>query len=121
MWWLTTLTPLTKGGFTLSMLPEIKLGGESAVGVKVVQKGHADTKMYFLKTRTACLRRSSARTSEAGLPVDKEYFYRAYKEFDGVRLHTKELLKVNGRKWTELTISDYRFPAKLEASTFAKP
>jgi hypothetical protein len=122
VWWLATLAPLTKPktDFTLSTIPDVKVAGEPAAGVKVVRKGFADTKMYFLK-RNNLLAKIERRTAEAGLPVDKEYFYSAYKEFDGVKLPTKEMLKVNGRKWTELTISDYTFPAKLDAATFAKP
>jgi hypothetical protein len=121
VWWLTTLVPLKKkSGFTLSTIPDVKVDGEAAAGIKVVRKGYADTRMYFLK-RNGVLVKIERRVSEAGLPVDKEYLYSAYKDFDGVKLHAKELIKVNGRKWTEFTISDYRFPAKLDAGTFAKP
>jgi hypothetical protein len=31
------------------------------------------------------------------------------------------VVKINNRKWTEFTISDYTFPAKLDAKTFTKP
>jgi hypothetical protein len=120
LWWLTTLVPLTRPGFTLSTLPDTKVEGEAAAGVKVVHKGHADTKMYFLK-RNGLLAKVERRAPEAGLTVDKEYFYSSYKEHAGVKLPTKEVVKVNGRKWTEFTISDYAFPAKLDAKAFAKP
>src|SRR5262249_40400990 len=49
VWWLTTLVPMTKPGFTLSTIDKIKIDGDSAVGIKVVHKGYADTKMYFLE------------------------------------------------------------------------
>jgi hypothetical protein len=120
VWWLTTLVPLKKSGFTLSTIPDVKVDGEAAAGIKVVRKGHADTRMYFLK-RNGVLVKIERRVTEAGLPVDKEYLYSAYKDFDGVKLHSKELIKVNGRKWTQFTSSDYSFPAKLDAGTFAKP
>jgi hypothetical protein len=122
VWWLSTLLPLLaeKGGFTLSTLPDTTVHGEPAAGVKVTAKGRPETKLYFLK-RNGLLAKVERRASEAGLPVDKEYLYSTYKEFNGVKLPTHEVVLVNGRKWTDITISDYRFPAKLPASTFAKP
>lgn len=120
VWWLTTLVPLTKSGFTLTALPATKIDGEAVVGVRVVRKGNAETKMYFLE-RNGLLMKIERRVTEGGTPVDKEYLYSLYKEVDGVTLPTKEVVKVNGQKYTELTTSNYTFPAKLDAGTFAKP
>ncbi len=120
LWWLTTLVPLTKPGFTLSIVSDIKVDGEAAAGIKVVRKGHADTRMYFLK-RNGLLAKIERTTTEAGLSVDKEYLYSTFKDFDGVKLPTREVVKVNGRKWTAFTISDYSFPTKFDKSTFSRP
>jgi hypothetical protein len=120
VWWLTTLVPLTKEGFTLSTVPDIKVDGEPAAGIKVARKGHADTRMYFLK-RNGALVKIERRVSEAGLTVDKEYLYSGYKDFNGVKLPTKERVNVNKRKWTEFTISDYSFPSSFDLTTFSKP
>ena len=120
LWYITTLVPLLKPEFTLSTLPESKVGGETVVGVKVEHKGHADTKLYFNK-RNGILLSAERRVSEAGLPIDKEYLYEGHKSFGGAMLPTKETQKQNKRKWTEFTISDYSFPTKFDATTFAKP
>jgi hypothetical protein len=120
VWWLATLVPLTRTGFTLSSIPGVKVQGEDTAGVKVVRKGRAETRMYFLK-RNGLLAKVERRVTEAGQGVDKEYFYSGYKDQGGVKLHTKELVKVNGRKWTEFTISDTSFPAKIEPGAYAKP
>ena len=48
VWWLTTLVPITKTGFTLTTIDKITIDGDTAVGIKVSHKGYADTKMYFL-------------------------------------------------------------------------
>ncbi len=120
VWWLTTLVPLTKSGFTLSTIADTKVEGEEAEGIKVVHKDHPDTRMYFLK-RNGLLAKIERQASEAGLSVDKEYLYSAYKDFDGVKLYTKEVMKVNGRKETEVTVRECSFPAKLDEGTFAKP
>jgi outer membrane lipoprotein-sorting protein len=118
--WIATLVPLTKDGFTLSTVDDVKVDGEEAAGVKVVKKGHAETLMYFLK-RNGALVRINRKVSEGGLTVEKEYLYSNYKDFDGVKLHTRELVKVNGSKWNEFTISAYTFVKKFDKGTFAKP
>jgi hypothetical protein len=120
VWWLTTLVPLNNPGFTLSTVPGVKVDSEETAGIKVVRKGHAPTLMYFLK-RNGLLVKIERQSSEAGRTVEKEYLFSGYKSFDGVKLHTKELVKVSGARWTEFTISDYSFPTRLEGRTFAKP
>ena len=120
LWHITTLVPLQGSEFTLSTLPESKVGAEAVVGVKVERKGHADTKLYFNK-RNGILLSAERRVFEAGIAVDKMYLYEGHKSFGGAMLPTKETVKLNDRKWTEFTISDYTFPAKFEASVFAKP
>ncbi len=120
LWYVTTLVPLLNPEFTLSTLPESKVGAEAVVGVKVERKGHADTRLYFSK-RNGLLLSAERRVSEAGLAVDKEYLYEGHRSFGGAMLPTKETVKLNKRKWTEFAISDYTFPTKFDATTFAKP
>jgi hypothetical protein len=118
--WVATLVPLLGPGFTLSALPKTKVGDESAVGIKVVRRGKAEVRLYFLE-RNGLLAKIETKGSKAGVAVDKEYLLSGYKEFEGIKLPTKELVKINGNKETEFTISDYDFPAKLEPGTFGKP
>jgi hypothetical protein len=118
--WISTLVPLTRSGFTLSTLPKIKVDGETAVGIKAVHKGRPDVRLYFLQG-SGLLARIERQASEAGLKVDKAYQFGAYKDFDGVKLPTKQTVLVNGKKFTEFTSSEVTFPAKLDAKTFAKP
>ncbi|MFO0881428.1 MAG: hypothetical protein U0840_29360 [Gemmataceae bacterium] len=120
VWWLTTLVPLTKSGFTLSTLERTRIDGEPAVGIRVVSKGHPDSRLYFLE-RNGLLAKIERRVTEAGREIDKEYLYSSYKEFDGVYLPTREIIKVNREKFTELIISNYTFPEKLGAGAFARP
>jgi hypothetical protein len=120
LWYIATLVPLLNPEFTLSTLPETKVGTEAVVGVKVERKGHADTKLYFSK-RNGILISAERRVFEAGLAVDKEYLYEGHRSFGGAMLPTKETVKVNKRKWTEFAIGDYTFPTKFDAATFAKP
>ena len=75
---------------------------------------------YFLE-KSGLLAKIEREGTEAGLRVDKAYLYSAYKEFDGVKLPTKEIVLINNRKFTEFTSSDVSFPARLDAKTFGKP
>jgi hypothetical protein len=118
--WLTTLVPLTKSGFTLSTVPDIKVDGETAAGIKVVSRGHHDVHLYFLKSNGLLVKLDCSST-QAGNKVYKEYFYSNHREFDGIRMHTRELVKYDGQKWTAFSISDYTFPEKIDLSTFNKP
>jgi hypothetical protein len=120
VWWLTTLVPLKKSAFTLTKLPEIKIDGEPAVGFKVTHKGYLDSNVYFLK-RSNLLVQVSRRAPEAGIQVNKVYSYSGFKEFDGAKLPTKELLSLNGKKWQEITVKDYKFLAKIDPKSFARP
>ena len=120
LWYIATLVPLLGREFTLSTLPESKVGTEAVVGVKVERKGQADTKLYFNK-RNGILISAERRVFEAGIAVDKTYLYAGHKSLGGAMLPTKETLEISKRKWAEFTSSDYTFPAKFEATTFAKP
>jgi hypothetical protein len=120
VWWLTTLTPLKKSAFTLTALPEIKIDGEPAVGFKVAHKGYLDANLYFLK-RNHLLVQISRRAPEAGIQVNKVYTYSGFKDFDGAKLPTKELLSLNGKKWQEIAVKEYKFLTKADPKSFARP
>lgn len=120
LWWLTTLVPLTKPGVTLATVPDIKVDGEATAGIKVESRGHRDVRMFFSK-RSGALVKIESQSSLGGIKVNKEYFYSGYRDFDGAKLPTKELQKIDGQKWTAFTIGDYAFPEKIEGGTFSKP
>jgi len=117
--WLETLTPL-KEGFDLAPLPETKVNDRPAVGVKASSKGHPDVSLYFDKD-THLLAKVARTTKMAGLTVNKEYLFSDYKEFDGVKLPSKEVTLINGRKWTDMTINSYKFPKQLAKDMFSRP
>jgi hypothetical protein len=118
--WLTTLTPLLKEGFELTPLPDGRVGSRPAAVVKVASKGHADTRLSFDK-ETGLLLKLDRRGKEAGLTVDKEYVYDAHKAFDGVKLPTKLLELIDGKRFTELTDISYKFPRTVNDAVFSRP
>jgi hypothetical protein len=118
--WLTALTPLKKDGFELTPLAEVKVGDRPAVGVKAVRTGHADVKLWFDK-ESHLLVRMQRRAEEAGIKIDKELQFSDYKEFDGVKLPTKQVETIEGKKFSELTSASYKLLKKIDEGTFAKP
>ncbi len=119
--WLTTLLPLKKDiALRLAPLPETKVNGEPALGVKVSGAGRADVRLYFDK-KSRLLVKAERQASEGGETVLKEETFAAYKDFDGVRLPTKVVQTVGGKRVREITEAAYKFPNKVEEGTFGKP
>jgi len=118
---LTTYLPLKKDNvFELATLPEIKVNDQPAVGVKVARKGRPDVKLHFDK-QSGLLVRIERRAREGGVLVDKEYIYSEHKEFDGIKMATKHIENVNGRKFSDVTVSSYKFPRQADEKWFDKP
>jgi photosynthetic reaction center cytochrome c subunit len=119
--WVATLTPLQKDkDFDLTPLPEEKLNGQAVLGVKVAHKGHADVTLYFDKG-SGLLIRLVRQAKEAGAAFEQQFVYADYKEFDGVKLPTKQTESRGGKKFTELSGIAYKFPKVLDESAFSKP
>jgi hypothetical protein len=116
---LAALTPLTKDEFKLAPLPVIKVNGEPAVGIQAV-KGKAEVTLYFDK-KTHLLVKIERRASEGGQALHKEYVFSDHKEFDGVKLPTKEVVLINGRMFSEEAGMTYKLPKKIDGATFWKP
>jgi hypothetical protein len=117
--WLTTLMPLLGEGFTLSPAGEAERDGKAVVGVKVASKGHAEATLWFDKA-TRLLVQIEKEARQAGMKVRKTYGYGGYQEFTGVKLPTRITERI-GEVVTEATITDYRFPEKLDDAFFGRP
>jgi hypothetical protein len=118
--WLETLLPLKKDGFDLAPLPEAKVNEQPAVVVKVTSKGHADASLYFDK-QTHLLVKVERMSEEAGLKLPKEYLLSDYKDFDGVKMPTRVVETLAGKKAMEVKSASYKFPSKVDDTAFAKP
>jgi hypothetical protein len=119
--WLATLTPLKKDDVKLSLLPEIKVNDEPAVGVQAKSKAAPDGINLYFDKKTHLLVKIQRRARQSGVAVDKEYVYSDHKEFDGVKLPTKLVELINGRKFSEITKATYKLQTKFDDATFAKP
>src|SRR5262245_49232832 len=116
-----TLVPLKKDtGNQFSLLPEIKVHDAQAVGILIKNKAHVDLKLYFDKN-TGLLVKIQRHAKEGGVDVDKEYLYNDHKEVDGVKMPFKTVEIVNGKKFTELHTSSFKFPNKIDDALFKQP
>ncbi len=118
--WLMTLLPLKDSGSELSPLPETKVGDDPAVGVQVKRKGRPDVRLWFDK-KSHLLVKLERKTKDAGQDATIEMILGEPKNFDGIKLPTRCLELVNGKKKAEWTMTSCKFPGRLEEGVFAKP
>jgi outer membrane lipoprotein-sorting protein len=121
IWWLMNLTPLLKDEFELTPLADAKVGDREAAVVKVARKDYPDVRLFFDK-KTGLLVKIARRSTESGLTIPKEYTYSEHKEFDGVKMPTKEVITFNGNtKMSEVQFRNYKVLSDIDAKTFDKP
>jgi hypothetical protein len=120
VWWLQSLTPLAKADYELKPLADAKVNGQDTAVIKVSRKDYPDVRLFFDK-KSGLLLKLARRATEAGLSISKEYYYSDYKDQDGVKLPSKEIITINGNKLTEVTFSKYKLLTRIDESTFAKP
>jgi hypothetical protein len=118
--WIATLVPLLKDDFDLRSLPEAKVDGRPAAGIRAAHKGRPDIALYFDK-QTNLLVKIACRAREGGVAVDKEYLFSDHKDFEGVKLQSKEVMTINDRKTAQLSYTSYKFLRKPDESAFVRP
>jgi hypothetical protein len=118
--WLMTLWPILQDKFELSAVPEAKVNGEAAVGIKVASKGKPDVRLFFDK-KTSLLAKVEYKGKEADLVVNKEIIVSDYKNYDGLKLPSKLLFQSNGKRVAEWNVTEYKFPDKIDEASFGKP
>lgn len=120
--WLATLLPLRDKAFTLTTLPETKIDGTAAVGIKATAKDRPDVRLYFDKEKGLLLRfESPVKDPKTGKDIRQEILYSDYKEVDGVQKAMKMTIRREGKKYLEQEIADFRLKDKIDDRTFGKP
>jgi hypothetical protein len=117
------LTELKGDGVKLSPLGEIKIGDREALGVQVVRKGQRDVNLYFDK-ETGLPAKSEITAKEVfggDQEVAHEFFFSDFKEYEGIKVHTKVRWVKDGKKYLERELTDIKGEEKLEEGLFGKP
>jgi hypothetical protein len=119
--WLATLAPLAQERtLELSALPPLTVAGHPAVGVKVTAKDRPEVKLYFDKT-THLLVKAEWKGVYDKLDALRELIYGDHKEFEGIKLATRETVLAEGAKVAEWTYGDFKFVDKFDESVFSRP
>lgn len=115
----TSLLPLKDRATRLTAIPGAVVDGKMTFGVQADRPGMSPVQLYF--EPAGKLVKASYKTTEAGVAMLKEYFYGAYKEFEGIQKPTRAIVNHNGKKAEDWTFESYRFPQALPDATFGKP
>jgi hypothetical protein len=120
--WVAMLTPLRDKAFSLTMLPEVKLGNRTYQGVKVSRMNHRDVHLYFDK-ETGLLSISATQVvdEQTGKMVEQEVYYNDYQVVDGVRYPMKITILRSRKTFVETNVTDFKPAEKLDDNLFAKP
>ncbi len=116
------LVPLTEKGYELAPLPETKVDGTAAVGVKVTHKGQPDMELYFDKDTNLPVRiefkiKQPRMTEESTMT----FSFSDYKEVGGLKHFTKIVMQMDGKAAMTMEVSDVKRLEKLDAKLFDKP
>jgi hypothetical protein len=118
-----TLVPLLKDkAFTLTALGEDKVNGKPALGVKVASKGHKDVDLYFDKQSGLVVK--SVRQSydpNTKKEVSRETILSDYKDQNGLKFPSKMVMQMDGKKFLDMDVTEYKLIDKLDDSEFGKP
>jgi hypothetical protein len=117
---ISSLLPLKDPAYRLMSVGESVVANRPAVGLKVEHQGHRDVLLYFDKER-GYLVKLQLRVKAMGKEVDEEMIYGDYRDFDGIRSHTKLTTKRDGQPFLESEITEFKAVERLPKSTFAKP
>ena len=117
-----SLLPLLKdNSFSFAALPETKVNGKLAVGIRVKSASHPDINLYFDKENNLLVKTERTSLDAEMKKVLMESVYSNFKEFDGVKQPVKIVVTHNGNKFMDAEITEVKFFDKLEDSVFAKP
>ena len=119
VYWLATLIPLRDQAVTIKPLPDAMVDGAPAAVLQATQRNRPAVTLFFDK-KSGLLVKASYRGPDADVEVLKDVSFLEHKEFDGLKLPTKEIEYFDGRKMGEWVISDYKFPERLDRGVFEK-
>ena len=114
-----SLAPLKDKGYTFSALGESKVNDRPVVGVKVSSKGHRDISLYFDKADGLLVKSAHPATDQmSGQEYIQETIHSDYKEFNGIKRPSKEIVNRDGKKMADIEITDVKNLEKLDDKVF---
>jgi hypothetical protein len=93
------LTELHEKVFQLSPLGEMKIDNVEAVGIKIGHKDYKDASIFFDKKQGFPVKSEIVLSQPPSKELAVEYLYSDYKDFDGVKLPAKILIRFDGKEF----------------------
>ncbi len=119
--WYATLVPLQQDkNLQLGTIPGVDVEGRPTRGISVNLPGKTEVRLYF-DAQSNLLVKIARKTLEAGVAVEKEYFYANHKPVEGVTLPSKYSEFTSGRKLVEVNTIQYKFQDTVDEKLFTKP
>ncbi|HEV8060965.1 MAG TPA: hypothetical protein VGP68_13885 [Gemmataceae bacterium] len=119
--WLGTLMPLLQEkDLQLGLTKDVDVNGKPAHGIRVSRANKSEIKLYF-DGQTHLLVKIARRAREAGIDIDKEYFYGDHQAVQGVMMPKRYSEWTSGRKLVDVNSISYKFHDKLDDKLFEKP
>jgi len=114
------LPALRDKAYKLMPLGEVKVGAKDAVGLSISHDERKDASLFFDKATGLPLKSEMRLTDHRGKEITVEYQYSDYKDFGGVNLPAKTLIKLDDKDLT-LELSEVRGVEKVDNSQFERP
>ena len=117
----TRLVPLLKEKeYELTALPEIKVDGRPAAGVRVSAKGHKDLSLYFDKETGLLAKMEHKGVDARGREYLEERVVGDYRKADGLPSPRRLVISRDGRKVLEVEAQETKYFEKLDDREFAR-
>jgi uncharacterized protein (TIGR03000 family) len=108
----------------LAPVKEVKIKGQSAVGLRIARKDQPDVSLYFDKKTSLPIMTELRVPNAEGIDV-VEVLYSDYREFNGLKHFSKMIVKIANKavaaELMSMELSDIRPQKKLDASLFDMP
>jgi outer membrane lipoprotein-sorting protein len=117
-----SLLDILKPPYEISLIGEVKVKDQDAIGVHVTKKGQRDVNYYFNK-KTHLLAKTEMRALDQATKkeVNQEKFILEYAEKGGVKVPRRVTIVNDGNTFMDLEITEVQMHEKLDESLFAKP
>ena len=107
---------LNNDSIKIEKVGKARIEGVTAYNLKITDADGTVSNMY-INTNTYLPVKMKTSKSETG---DVEVFFKNYKEFDGVKMPTKMIVKMQGMEIT-MEIKDFKINPTMDDSLFSKP
>ena len=119
--WFAMLTPLLQEkDLQLGLTKDVDVNGRPARGIRVSRPNKAEIMLYF-DGQSHLLVKIARRATEAGLEIEKEYFYSDHEAVQGVMMPKKYSEWTSGRKFVDVNSISYKFHSSIDDKFFEKP